>query len=171
MWCTHSWALPISFLSRVLEALTRKFTLHQDVSLYSIARKCPPNFTGADMYALCADAWFHAAKRKVGSWRTAGQKCIADDFVWFTILKLNGIYRDSPPPRFNPYFLLHSAALVKRCLYYLFPSLRFWVQIQNLRPLLIKLTLSLWSTMISLRYMAFEITREVAIIHHLMLIG
>lgn len=106
MWCTHSWALPISFLSRVLEALTRKFTLHQDVSLYSIARKCPPNFTGADMYALCADAWFHAAKRKVGrsclkygsSRGTAGQKCIADDFVWFTILKLNGIYRDPPPP-------------------------------------------------------------------------
>lgn len=27
--------------------------------------KCPPNFTGADMYALCADAWFHAAKRMV----------------------------------------------------------------------------------------------------------
>lgn len=54
-----------SYRERVLEALTRKFTLHQDVSLYSIARKCPPNFTGADMYALCADAWFHAAKRKV----------------------------------------------------------------------------------------------------------
>lgn len=29
------------------------------------AKKCPPNFTGADMYALCADAWFHAARRKV----------------------------------------------------------------------------------------------------------
>lgn len=39
--------------------------LHEDVSLYSIAKKCPPNFTGADMYALCADAWFQAAKRKV----------------------------------------------------------------------------------------------------------
>lgn len=35
------------------------------MSLYSIAKKCSPNFTGADMYALCADAWFHAAKRKV----------------------------------------------------------------------------------------------------------
>ncbi|KAJ6343626.1 hypothetical protein OIU76_005383 [Salix suchowensis] len=53
-----------SYRERVLEALTRKFTLHQDVSLTSIAKKCPPNFTGADMYALCADAWFHAAKRK-----------------------------------------------------------------------------------------------------------
>jgi len=39
--------------------------LHEDASLYSIAKKCPPNFTGADMYALCADAWFYAAKRKV----------------------------------------------------------------------------------------------------------
>ncbi|XP_065855883.1 peroxisomal ATPase PEX6-like isoform X2 [Euphorbia lathyris] len=53
-----------SYRERVLKALTRKFTLHQDVSLYSIAKKCPSNFTGADMYALCADAWFHAAKRK-----------------------------------------------------------------------------------------------------------
>ncbi|KAI3741821.1 hypothetical protein L1987_59499 [Smallanthus sonchifolius] len=54
-----------SYRERVLKALTRKFKLHEDVSLYSIAKKCPPNFTGADMYALCADAWFHAAKRRV----------------------------------------------------------------------------------------------------------
>ncbi|KAL8192030.1 hypothetical protein R6Q57_028151 [Mikania cordata] len=54
-----------SYRERVLKALTRKFKLHEDVSLYSIAKKCPPNFTGADMYALCADAWFHAAKRQV----------------------------------------------------------------------------------------------------------
>ncbi|PON96624.1 Spastin [Trema orientale] len=56
-----------SYRERVLKALTRKFKLHQDISLYSIAKKCPPNFTGADMYALCADAWFNAAKRKVSS--------------------------------------------------------------------------------------------------------
>ncbi|KAK9280826.1 hypothetical protein L1049_003715 [Liquidambar formosana] len=54
-----------SYRERVLKALTRKFKLHEDVSLYSVAKKCPPNFTGADMYALCADAWFHAAKRLV----------------------------------------------------------------------------------------------------------
>nr|CAD1818708.1 unnamed protein product [Ananas comosus var. bracteatus] len=51
----------------VLKALTRKFQLHKDVSLLSVAKMCPPNFTGADMYALCADAWFHAAKLKVVS--------------------------------------------------------------------------------------------------------
>ncbi|GMJ01088.1 peroxin 6 [Hibiscus trionum] len=56
-----------SYRERVLKALTRKFRLHEDISLYSIAKRCPPNFTGADMYALCADAWFHAAKRKVSS--------------------------------------------------------------------------------------------------------
>jgi AAA+ lid domain len=50
---------------RVLQALTRKFRLHEDVSLFEVAKRCPPNFTGADMYALCADAWFNAAKRKV----------------------------------------------------------------------------------------------------------
>ena len=64
-WC-HDFSFASLFpISRVLKALTRKFKLHQDISLYSIAKKCPPNFTGADMYALCADAWFNAAKRKV----------------------------------------------------------------------------------------------------------
>ncbi|KAI0495636.1 hypothetical protein KFK09_021939 [Dendrobium nobile] len=53
-----------SYRERVLTALTRKFKLHDSVSLLYIAKRCPPNFTGADMYALCADAWFHAAKRK-----------------------------------------------------------------------------------------------------------
>ncbi|GMI73773.1 peroxin 6 [Hibiscus trionum] len=55
----------VSYRERVLKALTRKFILHEDISLNLIAKRCPPNFTGADMYALCADAWFHAAKRKV----------------------------------------------------------------------------------------------------------
>lgn len=60
-------------LSSVLKALTRKFKLSEDVSLYSIAKKCPPNFSGADMYALCADAWFQAAKREV--------KCCEDESI------------------------------------------------------------------------------------------
>ncbi|XP_072970245.1 peroxisomal ATPase PEX6 [Typha angustifolia] len=56
-----------SYRERVLKALTRKFKLHENVSLLSVAKRCPPNFTGADMYALCADAWFYAAKRKVSN--------------------------------------------------------------------------------------------------------
>jgi peroxin-6 len=50
---------------RVLEALTRKFKLNKYVSLPTIAKRCPVNFTGADLYALCADAWMNGAKRKV----------------------------------------------------------------------------------------------------------
>ncbi|XP_073292161.1 peroxisomal ATPase PEX6 isoform X2 [Primulina huaijiensis] len=65
-----------SYRERVLKALTRKFKLHEHVSLYEIAQKCPPNFTGADMYALCADAWFRAAKNKALS---ADSKSSLDD--------------------------------------------------------------------------------------------
>ncbi|XP_057837642.1 peroxisomal ATPase PEX6 isoform X1 [Cryptomeria japonica] len=54
-----------SFRERVLGALTRKFKLHENVSLSAISKRCPPNFTGADMYALCADAWLQAVKRNV----------------------------------------------------------------------------------------------------------
>ncbi|MQL74644.1 hypothetical protein Taro_006998 [Colocasia esculenta] len=64
---------------RVLASLTRKFKLHGNVSLSSIAKKCPPNFTGADMYALCTDAWFHAAKRKVLSHSADSSSGINDD--------------------------------------------------------------------------------------------
>jgi peroxin-6 len=49
-------------MCRILKAQTRKYKLHENVSLLSIAQQCPPNFTGADIYALCADAWYHAAK-------------------------------------------------------------------------------------------------------------
>ncbi|XP_010457304.1 PREDICTED: peroxisome biogenesis protein 6 [Camelina sativa] len=46
-----------SYRERVLKALTRKFKLSEDVSLYSVAKKCPSTFTGADMYALCLHTW------------------------------------------------------------------------------------------------------------------
>jgi len=58
-----------SYRERVLGALTRKFKLHGNVSMSSIAKRCPPNFTGADMYALCADAWLQAVKRKLSGKR------------------------------------------------------------------------------------------------------
>ena len=47
---------------RVLQALTRRFTLASDVSLEDLARRCPRRYTGADLYALCADAWMRAVK-------------------------------------------------------------------------------------------------------------
>ena len=41
---------------RILRALTRKFRLDTALDLMDVARACPFNFTGADFYALCADA-------------------------------------------------------------------------------------------------------------------
>uniref|UniRef100_A0A8C3FBI3 Peroxisomal biosis factor 6 n=1 Tax=Chrysemys picta bellii TaxID=8478 RepID=A0A8C3FBI3_CHRPI len=50
---------------RVLSAITRKFTLDPSVRLNSVLDQCPAQLTGADLYALCADAMLCAVKRKV----------------------------------------------------------------------------------------------------------
>ena len=50
---------------KVLQALTRKFVMEDGIDLGIIAEKCPPTFTGADMYALSSDAWMTALKRTV----------------------------------------------------------------------------------------------------------
>jgi SpoVK/Ycf46/Vps4 family AAA+-type ATPase len=80
----------------LLQALTRKFTLSPDVNLEAVAARCAPQLTGADLYALCADAWMHAFKRAVsrqqptaetsgaqygGAWRgaAAGQWLLSKD--------------------------------------------------------------------------------------------
>lgn len=49
--------------AKVLEALTRKFQLHDDVDLQVIAEKCTFTFTGADFYALCSDSMLNAMTR------------------------------------------------------------------------------------------------------------
>ncbi|KAF2196567.1 AAA-domain-containing protein [Delitschia confertaspora ATCC 74209] len=48
----------------ILEALTRKFTLHPGLSLQRVASKLPFTYTGADMYALCSDAMLKAITRQ-----------------------------------------------------------------------------------------------------------
>ena len=52
---------------KVIKALTRKFEMHSDVDLSSVAAGCPPRLTGADLYALCSDAWMIALKRHVAA--------------------------------------------------------------------------------------------------------
>ncbi|KAF8497120.1 AAA-domain-containing protein [Russula emetica] len=49
---------------RILQALTRKFRLDTALDLMNVAKACPFNFTGADFYALCADALLKAMSRK-----------------------------------------------------------------------------------------------------------
>lgn len=47
----------------IIRALTRKFTLSEDVDLFAVAETCPFTFTGADFYALCSDAQLKAMTR------------------------------------------------------------------------------------------------------------
>lgn len=49
---------------KILEALTRKFRLDPNMDLKDVADKCPFNYTGADLYALCSDAMLKAMTRK-----------------------------------------------------------------------------------------------------------
>ncbi|KAL2374225.1 peroxisomal assembly protein [Blastomyces gilchristii] len=51
----------------ILEALTRKFNLHPDLSLRRIAEQLPFTYTGADLYALCSDAMLKAITRKASA--------------------------------------------------------------------------------------------------------
>lgn len=50
---------------KIIEALTRKFRLHQSLDLKKVAEKCAFNYTGADFYALCSDAMLKAMVRKI----------------------------------------------------------------------------------------------------------
>lgn len=49
--------------TKILEALTRKFKLSDEVDLASIAEKCSFTLTGADFYALCSDSMLNAMTR------------------------------------------------------------------------------------------------------------
>ncbi len=77
-----SYRSPAALLSRLsascwpappLQALTRKFHLEPDVELAQVAAACPPTLTGADLYALCADAWMVALKRRIQQAEASGQ--------------------------------------------------------------------------------------------------
>lgn len=51
----------------ILTALTRNFSLHPHLLLERVAAQCPPNLTGADLYALAADAMLHSMTRLAGA--------------------------------------------------------------------------------------------------------
>lgn len=56
-------------------------------------------------FMLQSERWVvHVWNMHGSSWRTAGQKCIADDFVWFTILKTKWHVSWSPPPQVKSIF-------------------------------------------------------------------
>lgn len=61
---------------RVLSALIRKFTLSDDVDIDETLARVPepPILSGADLYALAAEAWLSAARRKIDELEPAGEE-------------------------------------------------------------------------------------------------
>ena len=51
----------------ILEALTRRFTLHPQMSLRRVAEALPFTYTGADLYALCSDAMLKAITQRASA--------------------------------------------------------------------------------------------------------
>lgn len=51
----------------ILNALTRKFTMHPNLSLQRVANSLPFTYTGADLYAICSDAMLKAITRQASS--------------------------------------------------------------------------------------------------------
>ena len=51
----------------ILEALTRKFRMHPDLSLRRVAELLSFTYTGADLYALCSDAMLKAITRQASA--------------------------------------------------------------------------------------------------------
>lgn len=51
----------------ILEALTRKFNMHPEMSLRRVAESLPFTYTGADLYALCSDAMLKAITRQASA--------------------------------------------------------------------------------------------------------
>ena len=49
----------------VLQSLTRKFNLAEDVDLREVSAHVNEWSSGADLYAICADAWIRACKRHI----------------------------------------------------------------------------------------------------------
>ncbi|KAH7359011.1 peroxisomal biogenesis factor 6, partial [Plectosphaerella cucumerina] len=52
---------------KILEAVTRKFTLDPSLSLPRVAAQLPYHYTGADYYALCSDAMLKAITRQTAA--------------------------------------------------------------------------------------------------------
>ncbi|KAI5951644.1 PEX6 [Candida jiufengensis] len=49
--------------TKIMEALTRKFKLDDNVNLEEIAKRCSFTYTGADFYAICSDSMLNAMTR------------------------------------------------------------------------------------------------------------
>lgn len=100
----------------ILQALTRKFSLHSELDLAAVAERCPFNYTGADFYALCSDALLSAMTRKaeeldqkIGQISSLPKLLEAEQSDTERLDKLPGPY-DHPYPLTAQYYLAEMAS-------------------------------------------------------------
>jgi len=87
----------------ILQALTRKFALDDDVAdLRVVAEQCPFHLTGADFYALCSDAMLKAMTAKAAEIDAAVARADA--------LPRTGTRQHWPVPMTAPFYLAELAA-------------------------------------------------------------
>ena len=60
-------------------------------SLDEVARRVPKRFTGADMYALCADAWMRAAKRTLSGASSSSSDGGSSDAAAAAVVVVRGV--------------------------------------------------------------------------------
>ena len=66
---------------QVLGALTRKFPLDPSVDIPRLVASAPPTLSGADLYALCSDAYLNAIKARISSPQSGPLLVTADHFA------------------------------------------------------------------------------------------
>lgn len=98
---------------KILEALTRKFRLHPDLNLRSVAEQCPFNFTGADFYALCSDAMLKAMTRKASEVDIKIGKYLCSPGLVLINLVLVAALNSQPPQEDHPYPITPQYYLAK----------------------------------------------------------
>lgn len=98
---------------KILEALTRKFRLHPDLNLRSIAEQCPFNYTGADFYALCSDAMLKAMTRKASEVDIKIGKSLHSPRLVLINFVLAVVLNSQPPQEDHPYPITPQYYLAK----------------------------------------------------------
>ena len=117
--------------AKVLRALTRKFKLAPSVDLDAVARECAPTYTGADLYALCADAWMAGLKRFIAEVMSSSctvpynAECSTSAWVFSLMFKLMTLH-DAQAEGGNEAAQQHDEVIVDLC--------NFWDALRELRP-------------------------------------
>ena len=71
---------------------SHRFKLAKDLDLMNVAEKCPKNLTGADLYALCADAMLNCMRRKIAGLETGiFKQCLIRDLFLLLFVSMEYI--------------------------------------------------------------------------------